>query len=72
MLDLQNWQQQYYTVAEVAKMLNVTQGRVRQYVSAKDLAAAKVGCTLLIPKEAAHGFKPRAPGSPGHRKVAGG
>ena len=45
------------TTAEVARMLGVTQSRVRQFVLAERLKAKKLGRDLVIKREDAERFK---------------
>ncbi|MCF0236223.1 MAG: DNA cytosine methyltransferase [Bacteroidaceae bacterium] len=49
-------QQTHYTIAEVAKQLNVSQKSIRKYIAAEQLHALKVGTTYQIPATALNDF----------------
>ena len=45
------------TTSEVARMLGISQSRVRQYILAKRLKAKKLGRDLVVEREEAERFK---------------
>lgn len=47
----------YATTTEASKMLNVTEGRIRQLVIAGDLKAVKVGTSLAIRQSSIDRYK---------------
>lgn len=60
----------YATTAEAAKMLNVTEGRVRQLVIAGDLRGVKVGTSHAIKQSSIDSYKRKRKNGKNGRKAA--